>query len=143
MSNAAWSIVLRIKLYANRHVQISLRTVSGVWPRSNTSVASDSEPRDAREQLSFYCTFFSSLACCIPRKESTIALNKNSRTIMQYWSRNRLRLPALSRSVPAGRRRSSSGASYSKYFKPVMSLSVIFFLRAMMLDKIAAISIAS
>ena len=43
---------------------------------SNTLAASESEPSEARGQPSFFCTLANSLACCKPRSEVTIGLNK-------------------------------------------------------------------
>ena len=62
-----------------------------------TSVASLSEPSEARRQPSLRCTFRSCLACWMARNERTTGLNRNSSTSMQYWSKCNLRLPALSR----------------------------------------------
>ena len=89
----------------------------------NTSLHSLSEASDALLQPSFCCTFRSWLACSMARRERITGLNKNSRTSMHCWSKCSVRLPALSRSQPTSCRRARSGASLSKYFKPVTSSS--------------------
>ena len=53
---------------------------------SKIVAASDSDPSAARPQPSLCCTFFSSLACGNARNDEQIGLNRNSRTIRQYWS---------------------------------------------------------
>ena len=51
---------------------------------SKTSTASDSEPREAREQPSLRCTLRSSLSRWMPRSDRAMGLNSESRTSMQY-----------------------------------------------------------
>ena len=98
---------------------------------SKTCRASENDPSEARGTPSFFRTDFNSDACDNARIESTIGLKKNSSTKQQYSSKCRSRLPAMSRSQPTSCSRSNSGSSFSKYFSPVRSLSVIFgFARA-------------
>jgi hypothetical protein len=62
----------------------SSSTISCSRLGSNTATDSDSEPSAAREQPNRFCTLANSLACCKPRSDVTIGLNKYNRISRQY-----------------------------------------------------------
>jgi hypothetical protein len=59
-------------------------TISRSRSGSNTVTDSESEPSAARGHPSRFCTLANSLACCKPRNEVTIGLNKYNRISKQY-----------------------------------------------------------